>query len=105
MLYKVSYINGNSLKYEKFVVEAEDPEQAIQKLWDSFSADFDHQIIDVTETTKEQEEQTMKANQEKNRELQTIHAAEIFSKLTAAERDQVIETMYALLDKRDQGKE
>ncbi len=40
-----------------------------------------------------------------NRELQTICAMEIFSKLTNSERDQVIETMCNLLDKREKEEE
>ena len=103
MQYQVSYINGHSLKYEQFVTAAESPEKAVEKLRDSFEADFDHQIIDVKEL--KEVDQVMTKNQDKQRELQTIHAGEIFSKLTTAERDQVIEKMYDILDKRDQGKE
>lgn len=44
-------------------------------------------------------------NQECNRELQTIGAMEIFSKLTNGERDQVIEMMCNLLDKREKEEE
>ena len=45
------------------------------------------------------------ANQAQKEELQRIHFVEIFSKLTAAERKQILSKMYDLLDKRDQGKE
>lgn len=48
-VYKVTYIDGESLKYRSFVTDADDREQAVQKLYDSSVADFDHQIIDVVE--------------------------------------------------------
>lgn len=42
----------------------------------------------------------MAKNQSTERELQTLHAVEIFGKLTNAERVEAIEKMYEILEKR-----
>ena len=45
----------------------------------------------------------MAKDQSTERELQTLHAVEIFGKLTNAERVEAIEKMYEILENRDHG--
>ena len=49
MKYKVAYIDGHDLKYKTFSTTADNKEEAIRKMRDSYEADFDHQIIEVYE--------------------------------------------------------
>ena len=49
MQYKVTYIDGHDLKDKTFTTPAASPEEAVQKMRDSYEADFDHQIIEVYE--------------------------------------------------------
>ncbi len=43
----IQYIDGHDLKYKTFVTEAASPDDAISKLWEQYTSDFDHRIIDV----------------------------------------------------------
>ncbi len=56
MQYTISYIDGHDLKYKRFVTVAATREEAISNLWDSYSSDFDHQIIDVAESKEVNQE-------------------------------------------------
>lgn len=49
MKYQVAYIDGHDLKYKIFTTTAKSPEDTVQKLRESYEADFDHQIIEVSE--------------------------------------------------------
>lgn len=49
MEYTITYICGRDLKYKAFVTAAENREDAIHNLWESYpDGDFDHQIISIT---------------------------------------------------------
>ena len=49
--YDVCYVDGHDLKYKLFRAEAEDPDDAVHKMRESYSeiGDFDHLICDVIE--------------------------------------------------------
>lgn len=48
--FRVMYIDGHDLKYKHFDTKAESPEEAIRKMWDSYTdGDFDHRVIEVSE--------------------------------------------------------
>ena len=48
--FKINYIDGHDLRFKSFVTDAEDRDQAIRNLRESYvNGDFDHQIESVIE--------------------------------------------------------
>ena len=45
--YKVCFIDGHDLKYKTFTCWAEGRKQAIEKMFNTYGPDFDHQVKDV----------------------------------------------------------
>ena len=54
--YKINYIDGHDLRFKTFETDAEDRDQAIRNLRDSYvDVDFDHQIGSVIEEGSDRE--------------------------------------------------
>ena len=45
--YNVCFIDGHDLKYKTFTCQAKNRKQAIEKMFDKYGPDFDHQVRDV----------------------------------------------------------
>lgn len=47
--FKINYIDGHDLRFKSFETDAENRDQAIRNLRESYTSDFDHQIESVIE--------------------------------------------------------